>query len=134
MPAKDKYHDIVVNALEKDGWQIIDSPFTLLLPERRLYIDLHTKRASEEAVLIEVKVFEKPDSPMNYLANSIGQYMLYKAALDLLNDYRPLYLAIPLEAYEAISSEKFASHAIKYNGIKLVIYNPSSEEIVKWLP
>ncbi|MBV6621558.1 MAG: hypothetical protein KI793_01165 [Rivularia sp. (in: Bacteria)] len=29
MPAKDIYHDMVVNALEKEGWVITDDPLKL---------------------------------------------------------------------------------------------------------
>ena len=29
MPAKDRYHDAIKNALTKDGWTIIRDPYTI---------------------------------------------------------------------------------------------------------
>jgi hypothetical protein len=130
--AKDRYHNAVVNALVKEGWKIIDSPYALLLPERRLYIDLLTEHQNHEAIVIEIKVFENLDSPMNYLANTLGQYFLYKAGLDFLEDTRELYLAIPLEIYTTLFQEIFVTHVIEYNQVKLLVYNPIDEVIVKW--
>ena len=131
--ARDKYHDNVVNALKKDGWRIVDDPYTLFLDTRRLYVDLLAKRGDEEAVLIEVKVFEEARSPMNYIASAVGQYLLYKAALDLLNDTTPLFLAIPETIYDTLMEETVVAHYIKFTKTKLMIYNSTSEVIVKWI-
>jgi hypothetical protein len=133
MPAKDKYHDNVVNALKKDNWRIIADPYTLLLEKRRLYVDLLAQRDDTEFVLIEVKVFEEVRSPMNYIANAVGQYLLYKAALDLIDDDTPLFLAIPETIYDTLMSESLVAHYIKYTDTKLLIYEPVKEVIVKWI-
>lgn len=130
--ARDKYHDAVVNALEKEGWKILESPFALLLPERRLYIDLLAEHENQEAIVVEIKVFENMDSPMNYLANTLGQYFMYKAGLDFMEDKREIYLAIPIEIYASLFQEEFVAHVIKYNQVKLIVYNPRDEVIVKW--
>jgi hypothetical protein len=130
--AKDKYHDAVVNALNKEGWRIVESPYALLLPERRLYIDLLAEHYEQEAIVVEIKVFENMDSPMNYLANTLGQYFLYKAGLDFLEDKRELFIAIPIEIYSSLFQETFVAHVIEYNQIKLLVYNPIDKVIVKW--
>lgn len=46
MPAKDLYHDIVVAALEADGWTITDDPFRLRYGDRKLYVDLGAERTT----------------------------------------------------------------------------------------
>lgn len=40
MPAYDRYHEAVRNALVKDGWTITDDPLTLSVGKRSLYVDL----------------------------------------------------------------------------------------------
>lgn len=131
--AKDKYHDNVVNALKRDGWRIVDDPYTLFIAKRRLYIDLLAQRGDEEVVLIEVKVFEEARSPMNYIANAVGQYLLYKAALDFVDDKTPLYLAMPETVYDTLMAETLAAYYIQYTETKLVIYDPIREVIIKWI-
>ena len=40
MPAKDKYHEAVRNALTKDGWTITHDPLRLTWGIKDMYIDL----------------------------------------------------------------------------------------------
>jgi hypothetical protein len=40
MPAKDIYHDVVKNALIKDGWTILADSYTLEYEDDNLYADL----------------------------------------------------------------------------------------------
>jgi hypothetical protein len=40
MPAKDRYHDTVKNALIKDGWIILADPYTVEYEGDNLYADL----------------------------------------------------------------------------------------------
>jgi hypothetical protein len=47
MPAKDKYHDNVVNALRKDGWRIIKEQVLITVGERHLWIDIKAEKDSE---------------------------------------------------------------------------------------
>ena len=44
MPARDKFHDSVRNALIKDGWTITDDPLTLKFGETELYVDLGAEK------------------------------------------------------------------------------------------
>lgn len=57
MSAKDKYHDIVRVALERDGWLITDDPLRIEIGDRAIKIDLGTERLiaaekGEEKILI----------------------------------------------------------------------------------
>lgn len=132
MPAKDKYHDAVINALEKDGWVITDDPFTIFLETRRLYVDLAAEKNDVGAILMEIKVFEDAKSQMNYLANAVGQVLLYKAALDWLKDTTELFLAIPDPIYVTLMTEALAAHFVSYTKTKMMVYDPVSEEIITW--
>ena len=61
MPARDLYHDTVVNALIADGWTITHDPFHIGFGSWDLYIDLGAERftiAAEKAtqkIAVEIK-------------------------------------------------------------------------------
>jgi len=44
MPALDRYHAAVQNALVKDGWTITDDPLTLRVGPDRIHIDIAAER------------------------------------------------------------------------------------------
>ena len=44
MPRKDAYHDIVVKAMEKDGWVITHDPYRLAFGNVELLADLGAER------------------------------------------------------------------------------------------
>lgn len=46
MPAKNIYHDAVVEALKADGWTITADPHGLVIGRRRLYVDLASERTA----------------------------------------------------------------------------------------
>lgn len=105
MPNQDRHHPIVRQALIKAGWTILKEQVSLAVgtPQeisRRLYIDLKAQSSVGQIVLIEVKGLA--NSPVHELMELIGQYLVYRAALDHLGDSTPLYVAIPETAYRAI--------------------------------
>jgi predicted RecB family endonuclease len=60
--AKDKYHDLVRDALEKDGWTITDDPLRIQVEERTIKIDLGAEKliAAEkegQKIAVEIKSF-----------------------------------------------------------------------------
>lgn len=132
MPAKDKYHDSVVRALEKEGWEILADPLTLYIPGQHLYIDLQIQKESTTR-LIEVKVFDGYPSQVDYLGNTLGQYLLYQVMVDLLDWDTPVYLAAPTSAFQGILSRPLARQALQRLHAKLLIYDPITEEIVQWI-
>jgi hypothetical protein len=135
LPAKDRYHDAVVRALIKAGWTITAEQVAVILTERHLWIDIQAVKASESlAILVEVKGFENQPSPVQYLAEVVGKYVLYRAALDYVGITTPLYLAVPAVAYDGILSEEIGQEAIMKAGIGLIIFDPVKEEITEWLP
>ncbi|MDZ8241894.1 MAG: element excision factor XisH family protein [Nostoc sp. ChiQUE01a] len=44
IPAKDRYHQNLKNALIKDGWTITDDPFHLKWGKKDLYVDLGAEK------------------------------------------------------------------------------------------
>ncbi len=134
MPARDRYQDAVINALRKAGWNRIDEQIAIIIENRRLWIDIRAGNETNQlVVLIEVKGFENRPSPIEYLAQAVGQYTLYQAALEYLQIDLPLYLAVPEAAYRGILSEEIGKQTLKHNRVRLLVFNPEQEEILAWI-
>jgi hypothetical protein len=138
MPSKDIYHETVKKALEKDGWLIAKEQLKLTIGSRTLYVDLAADKllaAEKEGrkIAVEIKSFLSP-SPVDDLEKALGQYILYR---DILEDQEPeriLYLAVTDAVFEEIFSEPVGQITIKKQRLRLLIFNPDTEEIVQWIP
>ena len=138
MPQRDLDHDVVVRALEKDGWTITDDPFRLEYGRRNLYVDLGAENllAAEKAqrrIAVEIKGFAGT-SDMRDLEVALGQYILYRDVLAELEPDRTLHLAIPVFAYEEVFSDKLGQLVIRQQQLRLIVYKDEEQEIVRWLP
>ncbi len=139
MPAKDLYHDTVVQALITDGWEITDDPFVLSYGGRELYVDLGAEKRAiaaqkgNQKIAIEIKSFLKP-SPVRDLEEAVGQYGVYQSILTEISPERILYLAVPKRSYETIFTEKLGQLIIKSLQIKLLVFDEEQQRIVQWIP
>ena len=133
MPTKDRYHDVVMRALQKAGWAITKEQFRQRVAERLVFVDLQAfQRVNAILVLIEVKVFDDAASQVENLSDALGQYLVYKAVLDYVGELSPLYLAVPETAYRGILNEILGQLVIERYDVKLLVFNAESEEIVAW--
>lgn len=133
MPAKDRLHDTVVRALQKEGWRT-KSQVEIVLRKRRLWVDIRAIQSTQDyMVLLEVKGFERMRSPIDYLASAIGKYVLYRAALEHTGIRDSLYLAVPIDAYRGILSEPVGEVIRLRERIKLMVFDPIAEEILQWI-
>lgn len=131
MPAKDAYHDVVVRALEKEGWSVDREQETLYIAPRRLWIDLRISRPEEtRIVLVEIKTFQYTGSDMDYFYRVVGQYITYRSVMDWLEYDAELFLAVPLSA--TIFEEPVGQAVLEHTRINLAIYDPDEERIVQW--
>ncbi|NEN93676.1 MAG: fatty-acid synthase, partial [Okeania sp. SIO3H1] len=104
MPAKDFYHDIVKNALIKDGWTITNDPYILSIGKRDLFVDLGADKllSAEKGlkkIAVEIKSFTSL-SRVNDLEKALGQYILYYDIIQDIEPERLLYLAITESIFE----------------------------------
>ncbi len=135
MPAKDRHHDAVKHALVKDGWRVLREQVFIKYEDRHIWLDLLAERSSDESVaLFEVKGFEDLGSPVEALEAALGQYVLYQAILEALDNAIPLFLTVPKEAYVTFLSQPFSQVGLHKAGVKLLIFDPAKEEIVQWIP
>jgi hypothetical protein len=139
VPARDLYHQVVKQALINANWTITNDPFPLTWAKRNLSIDLGAEQLiaaeqRERKIAVEVKSFLR-ESRVADLEQALGQYILYDDILKRTEPERELYLAMPLSAFaELFEGEQFAQILLENNRLKLLVFNPYSEEIVQWLP
>ncbi|MBD2608108.1 XisH family protein [Scytonema hofmannii FACHB-248] len=138
MPAKDVYHNVVITALEKDGWLITDDPFKLKCGTKDLYIDLGAEKLivaqkGQQKIAVEIKSFLS-QSPVRDLENALGQFILYYDILEEQGSERILYLAIPHRTYTEIFTEPIGKILLKKNRLRLLVFDPKQEVIVQWIP
>lgn len=136
--AKDIYHELVREALEKEGWLITNDPYHLSdKPAKINYeIDLGAEKwlAAEkgaETIAVEIKSFLRA-SLANEFHGILGQYLIYQAGLLRLDPKRVLYLAIPFNAYEKLQEYLFLLDLIQQFKINLVIFNETNSELLQW--
>ncbi len=138
MPAKDIYHDNVKNALIKDGWVITHDPLRLQWGSKDMYVDLGAEQlmAAERAgrkIAVEIKSFIGP-SEIEDLKIALGQFVLYRAVMRNTEPDRELYLAVRQATFVALFDEPVGKLLLESEHVRLVVFDPQAEEIVKWIP
>lgn len=95
---------------------------------------LFAAEKDQRRIAVEVKSFIRP-SPVQDLENALGQYVLYRSLLEesTNNQDRRLYLAIREAIYLDFFPEKIAQIAMRRSQLKLLIFDPKTEEIVQWI-
>jgi XisH protein len=136
MSAKDRFHDAVKRALQKDGWTVTNDPLTFRYGGVDVYIDLAAEQViaaerGSETIAVEIKSFLAP-SAISEFHTALGQLLNYRTVLKRKDPARTLYLAVPAEAYEVFFQLEFTQAVIEDYQLKLIIYNIETEEIVQW--
>ncbi|NEO88022.1 MAG: fatty-acid synthase [Spirulina sp. SIO3F2] len=136
MPRRDRYHDVVRNALIKEGWTIVHDPMKLG-QKVRLYVDLGADRLiiaerRTERIAVEIKVFGSI-SPITELQKSVGQYLLYRSLLKKQEPERQIFLALSQDAYSPLFSQSEIADYIAELDVNILVFDPEAEEISQWL-
>lgn len=134
--ARDQFHYIVREALEKDGWTITADPFIVQGEGIKVSVDLAADRViaaqkGKEKIAVEIKCFTETSMQYAFYA-ALGQYLSYLFLLQEEHPERKLYLAIPESTYNDFMDVSFYQKKIKLHNISLIIYNQNSKKIVKW--
>jgi hypothetical protein len=138
MSAKDIYHDVVVRALEKDGWRITDDPYRIPVGRRNVLVDLGAEKViaaerEDKQIAVEIKSFQG-ESEVHDLEVALGQYLLYRPFVSSKDPERRLYLAVPREAYQNIFDEPIGRGVVAAYELHLLIFDPATEGIFQWIP
>jgi hypothetical protein len=137
MPKKDKFHDAVKNALNKDGWTITDDPYKLDFGFTDAFVDLGAERLlaaekGKEKIAVEVKSFIG-SSELYEFHTALGQFANYELALQIEDPDRVLFLAVPVETYDTFFQHNLIAKSVEKHNLKIIVYNPLSEVIIKWI-
>jgi hypothetical protein len=125
-----------MSAMRKDGWTITHDPLKVRWKKRDLKIDLGAEQlvAAEkdsEKIAVEIKSFVGAND-LDDLYHAIGQFILYRKALRVVEPDRTLFLAIPEEAYALLFRDAEGESLRQEENIKLLVFNKATEEIVLW--
>lgn len=138
MSAKDAFHGIVITALQKDGWLITHDPYPLQAGSFDLAIDLGAEKVvaaqrGEQKIAVEIKSFLGP-SKISQFYGALGQFIAYRAALQIQEPERMLYLAVPSSIYELFFATSFIQDLVGQNQLNLLSYDLEREVIERWQP
>jgi hypothetical protein len=135
--ALDAFHHIVRRALEHDGWRITNEPLILDDGETEFEIDLAAERfivahKEKQQIAVEIKTFLARSRVHEFHA-VLGQYLDYRLMLEITQNPRELYLAIPEIIWKTLLQRKFFRRSIEYHKVRLIVYNEFTEVIVQWI-
>jgi hypothetical protein len=137
MSAKDRFHDVVKIALQKEAWRITHDPLTIRIEGiADMYIDLGAQKLiaaerNEQKIAVEVKSFIGT-STISEFHTALGQFINYRYALEVQEPERVLYLAVPLNAYNDFFTKSFIQSVIQRSQVNLLVYDVETEGIVRW--
>ncbi|MEM7537773.1 MAG: element excision factor XisH family protein [Chloroflexota bacterium] len=138
MPAKDKIHDNVRNALKNDGWQVIKEQMRVQFEDAYIYVDLAAEdrlvvaERAGERVAIEVKSFLSP-SAMQDIEDALGQFVVYRIFLKRIEPDRHLFLGISHLTYNTVFQSRAIQTLIDELAVSLLIVNIETEEVLDWI-
>ncbi len=137
MAARDRFHEAVKLALQKENWVITDDPLRLETGGVKFEIDLGAERllAAERAgekIAVEIKTF-LGDSPITDYHAALGQFLNYRLALEIKEPDRQLYLAVPVAVHEAFFQREFLQISVERYQVNRIVYDPVNEVIVQWI-
>jgi XisH protein len=137
MSRKDRFHQAVRKALEKEGWTITHDPLPLKVGTLRLQAELGAEKLiaaqkDNQKIAVEIKSFLRASKITDFY-QAFGQFLPYKVALKRVEPDRIIYLAIPDSTYEALFGEILIQDLLEEYPVKLIIYNSDKEEIQSWI-
>lgn len=134
--ARDKFHFIVREALENDGWVIKNDPYVVRYGERKIEIDLEAEMILAEKgidrILVEVKSFLTASAFYEF-HGALGQYKNYSRILKLSGETSALYLAMPEDVYDILLNDDFGRLTIEEEKLKIILFRPIEKDISRWI-
>ena len=138
MPTQDLYHDVVKNALRKDGWRITHTALQLKARADTRAGELWegpllVAEKDERKIVVAVNSFVGR-SDLADLSQTFGQLALARPRLQRMNPSRVLYLAVRQATYSACFAEGDGALLLGREHLQLIVFDPRTEAIVQWVP
>jgi hypothetical protein len=138
MAAKDRFHEIVMEALIKENWTITHDPLRLKFGEYdQIQIDLGAEQVlgaekGDQKIAVEIKSFLN-DSAIFDFHLALGQFLNYRLVLEATEPQRILFLAVPVYAYDSFFQRDLPKAVISRYDLRLIVYDPDKEVITRWI-
>ena len=136
--ARDLYHQLVREALVKEGWTVTHDPYSLSkkIVGAKLEIDLGLEKIiiaekDTQKIAVEVKSFIE-DSLIYEFHSVAGQYFNYLIGLELIEPDRQLFLAMPEEAYLELSKIEIFKLSVQKMNMKIITFDLETSAITLW--
>ncbi|NEO85918.1 MAG: fatty-acid oxidation protein subunit alpha [Spirulina sp. SIO3F2] len=135
--ARDRFHNVVRTALEKEGWKITADPYEIRVGDVDFEIDLAVEKLlaadlGDRKIAVEVKSFISSSNVSDF-HTALGQFLNYRDALAMIEPDRQLYLAVRSAVYQAFFQRRFIVAAVQRYQISLLVYDVKQEAIAQWL-
>lgn len=135
--ARDRFHNVVRTALEKEGWKITADPYEIRVGDVDFEIDLAAEKLlaadlGDRKIAVEVKSFISSSNVSDF-HTALGQFLNYRDALAMIEPDRQLYLAVRSAVYQAFFQRRFIVAAVQRYQISLLVYDVKQEAIAQWL-
>jgi len=88
---------------------------------------------AERKIAVEIKSFVGR-SDIDDLEKALGQYILYYDILSEREPERVLYVAIRNAVYTDLFEEPIGKLLLNKGRVKLIVFDPHTEVILKWIP
>ena len=137
MPKQDVFHQLVKDALTREGWTITHDPYPLRYGEHNLFVDLGAEapigaEKDGRKIAVEVKSF-LGRSEVSDLERALGQFLLYRFLLARAEPDRSLYLAVPEETYFSLFDPADGRDLVAEQAIRLLVFGPDQGAILRWI-
>ena len=136
MPTQDLYHDVVRDALRKDGWRLTHTALQL-----KARVESGTGELwegpwliadkDERKVAVAVNSFVGRSSPAD-LTQMWSQLALARPQLHAMDADRVVYMAVRQATYVACLEGTEGDRLLAKEHIQLLVFDPRAEVIVQW--
>ena len=138
MPTQDLYHDVVRDALRKDGWRITHTALQLKARAEASAGELWEgpwliADKDERKVAVAVSSFVGRSNPADIL-QTWRQLALSRSRLYTMDSDRVVYLAVRQATYSACFGGTEGDLLLEKEHMRLLVFDPRAEVIVQWVP
>ncbi len=135
--ANDLFHHAVRKELESDGWKITADPYKVKILGVQYDVDLGAEKllAAErmnEKIAVEIKSFVGASFIYEFHA-ALGQYLNYEIGIEVKEPDRLLVLAVPENVYITYFGIEAIRIAVDKFDIKILVFDPMTETVSKWI-
>lgn len=67
------------------------------------------------------------------VTDALGQFLIYKVALETDEPDRQLYLAVPVSVYTDFFDDSFFVGILKRYAVQLLIFDEDQQKIIQWI-